>query len=689
MMSQPSPVRLPSQRWLQSLLCVNLLLLLFYLLVDYQLVYHSDSAVKNLLAQEILDGGQYFPADWNYVNRDLWVFNLQTFLLPLLPWVANGYQAGVFSNVASAALILHGSWLLTGLLEQSRPTRLVGMLVISAGMSLVMAEHVYGQAAYGSMYYMACYLLYAYWSLSQAPGARTLPWGAALALLTTLLFWANPQRALLVYGLPLLAAGAVQYALAARAQSRRPSPRHLWALALVVAAIVAGVLLHGHVLSQRADNAGLTALHWLDFDGMLKNVAAVVHGTMLLFDGLPGLESPVASLSGAYAALRLVTALALLWLLPWGLWRALRATSGPRQLVVVFAAVSFGAHLLVITTTTVADMSDPGASVRYLVPSLMFLLLILVGVVLERRALAPLARAAGLGAVVVLATSAPVAYLYPYNQSTALEFRGLMLMTPALRLADFLRQHGLRYGYATFWEAGKTTVLSDSAVRVRQVELAQGLPQPSRHLSSNRWYAPAAWRGPTFLMLRDSELALLDLPALASYAGQPRHLRFEDMNIFVFPANLAASLPAWDQEIRQPLRYRMTARTPHQIGHIGDGAIEAGPGESGALHFGPMRALTPGTYDISFDLDAGGDGTDFGMVDVIAQGAQVLARRPITTPGRQRVTLRVHTERPLVGVEFRAFSSGSGHFKLNGIELARPRPGLARGAPAATATQEK
>ncbi|MRW88259.1 hypothetical protein GJ698_29700, partial [Pseudoduganella sp. FT26W] len=202
------------QRLLLLLLGINIVLLAFYLVIDYQLVYHSDSAVKNLLAQEIVDTGQYFPRDWNYVNGDLWVLNTHTFIIPLLHWMHNGYLAHAASDIVSAALILHASWLLTGLLEQSRLARLVGMLVVSAGMSLIMAEHIYGQAAYGSLYYMACYLLVAYWSLSQARRATVLPWAAATAVLTALVFWTNPQRALLFYGAPLLAAGALQQLLA-------------------------------------------------------------------------------------------------------------------------------------------------------------------------------------------------------------------------------------------------------------------------------------------------------------------------------------------------------------------------------------------------------------------------------------------------------------------------------------------
>lgn len=674
-------INMLTKRWLPLLLCFNILLLLFFLLIDYQLFFHSDSAVKNLLAQEIIETGQYFPKDWNYTNSDLWVFYTQTFVVPLLLFMRNDFLAHFGSDLVSAALILYGSWLLTGLLEQGRTARLTGMLVISGGMSLMMAEHIYGQAAYGSMYYMACFLLYAYWSLCQARGGKRVLWAAATAVLTLLVFWANPLRAALCYGLPLLAACVAQQGLewrAARADQRRPSWRQSQALAVVLAAALAGIQLNGYTLLHVNNNLGLSQLSWLDFNSMARNVLAVLNGVIYLFDGLPNTSGKVASLAGAYAALRLVGALLLVFLLPWSLYKALQPRGGPRQLVVVFAAVSFGANLFIMLTTTLADMSSPEGSIRYLVPSLLFLLLILVGVVLERRAVAPLTRAAGIAAIALLATSAPTSYLYPFNEFVLKEMgvprRGLTLLSPQQQLADFLQREGLRYGYSTFWHAGKTTVLSGGAARVRQVVLERGLPLPMRKLGSNRWYTPDAWQGPSFLMLRDDELKFLDQPQLASYAGQPRVLRHADMTILVYPSNLAASLPAWDIDVRRPQHYHMDEQTLHQRGSIEHGVASMQPGEQGNLHFGPMRTLGRGSYAVSFELDVGeGAGAgDFGMVDVVNQaGANLHARQAITAAGKQRVTLRFTTATVLELVEFRVFGSGRGRLALSGIDLER------------------
>ncbi|WP_166454868.1 hypothetical protein, partial [Duganella aquatilis] len=458
-----------------------------------------------------------------------------------------------------------------------------------------------------------------------------------------------------------------------RADGAAADWRQARAMGVVLGGALAGIALSSYTLARVNNNLGLTMLHWLDFNGMLHNLLAVIEGVTGLFDGLPRADGKVVSLAGGYAALRLVSALLLAFMLPWCLYRALRWQRGPRQLVVVFAGMTFAANLFMMLTTSLADMSAPTASVRYLVPSLLTMLLIFAGLMVDRHPLAPLTRYAGLASIALLATSAPTAYLYPYNEVIGMPHHGALLKTPDQQLGEFLQQQGLQYGYATFWSAGKITVLSSGAVRIRPVAVERGLPMPTRKLSSNRWYTPAAWQGPTFLMLRDSELAALNLPLLTGYAGAPRRLHYQDATILVYPRNLAAALPGWDIDVRQPQHYPMDEHTLHQRGTLQDGAMVAQPGETGNLHFGPMRILGRGAYAVSFDIEtSGADAGDFGMLDVVTQaGNMVHARQTVMAAGKQRITLRFDTASTLDMVEFRAFTSGRGRFALSGIDVAR------------------
>ena len=366
---------------LALLLAGNLLLLLFFIFFDYQLIFHSDAAVKNLLAQEMLETGHFFPPAWNYINNDLWVVFNHAFIVPMLAFLPNGFTVHALSDVVSAALLLWGGWKVTAVLGQSTTARLLSMVLLTSGMSVIMAEHVYGQAAYGAAFYLGCFLLYAYWSLTQARGRARWGWAAATAVLAALLFWANPQRALVFYGLPLLMAAAALRAMDVRAASAAAGPAgrgalptrspgtgrrwHALCIAVLLAGLVAGVLLNGYTLRHVINHKGLTVMNWLTYDAMLDNAQAVVGGMLGILGGIPRSASKVASLQGGYQMLRLLAALAVLVLAPLALRRALYGAHRGRVFVAVFAAGMLGLNLLVMLTTTLADMSAPEASVRY------------------------------------------------------------------------------------------------------------------------------------------------------------------------------------------------------------------------------------------------------------------------------------------------------------------------------------
>jgi hypothetical protein len=677
--------RLLNKRILPIILGMNVVLLLTFLSFNYLLIFHSDSAVKNLLAQEIWDTGQYFPRDWNYVNNDLWVFYTQTFIIPLLGWFKNGFNLHVVSDLVSAALILLGSWLITGMLGQSRNARLVSMILVTAGMSLIFAEHVFGQAAYGSMYYMGCFLVYSYWKLSHARGRAALLWGVATFVLAALVFWANPQRALLYYGAPLFTAAfallGLNWSRAQGAPAAAPSPaaalpprQWRWPLLLAVGCL-AGVALHHHYI-RRVYNSEALTLDWLPYEAMISNLLAFTRGFLNMFEGLPRPEIKVVSLWGGYMVLRLLAALAALVLLPWSVFKSIQPHHRGRMFFAVFTLVALAGNLLVILTTSLANMGSPEASVRYLVPTMLGMLLLMAGVIVDRRHLKPGTRAIGIFTLIVLGTSAPMTYVKPFDKMVRFPLRETRFADEHVRLGYFLEQNNLHYGYSPFWSAGKITVLTQQRVKVRQVVFDKGLPMPMRTLSSNRWYRPEAWTGETFLAVQDTQQ--LDLPRLFQLMGQPvRLLRFEkSWFIYVFAGNLA-QIPSWDFEGRKPRPYPVDEHSPHLIGQVQTGAdqppaLVAEPNEYGPLLFGAQPGVIPGPYLVTFDVEANGAPQDFGTVEVCVEACtKMLANQAIVQAGRQKVTVRFKTRHDLSLLEFRVMKKHGGQLKVRGVELRR------------------
>ncbi len=77
-------------RFFGLLLLGNLALLGLYEFVTFKYEVHSDSAVKVLLANEILETGELFPHEWVYANGDVYAFFCHMLALPLVPLFGPG-----------------------------------------------------------------------------------------------------------------------------------------------------------------------------------------------------------------------------------------------------------------------------------------------------------------------------------------------------------------------------------------------------------------------------------------------------------------------------------------------------------------------------------------------------------------------------------------------------------------------
>ncbi len=74
------------------------------------------------------------------------------------------------------------------------------------------------------------------------------------------------------------------------------------------------------------------------------------------------------------------------------------------------------------------------------------------------------------------------------------------------RLAEFLVEEGLEYGYATFWYSQAITVLTDSQVRVRNIDIKDNAGVVGRHYQSSlNWYNDQEGIDEYFVILSSTE----------------------------------------------------------------------------------------------------------------------------------------------------------------------------------------
>jgi hypothetical protein len=437
-----------------------------------------------------------------------------------------------------------------------------------------------------------------------------------------------------------------------------------------VLAATIGSLLHSAALAHVNNIEGAGSARWLGFDGLVQNLWNTLHGMLGMFGAVLPPDQRVLSPSGIYYGTRFIGICALLVLMPFTVARLMKQTAPSARMFGAFVGSGLFLFVFLQITTTTPDMTDPVSSSRYMLPFLA-LGVVSIAAYAEENSVRNIQGLIAWGVLLVLLSS----LISPLNSFSRM-YRPYGKAVQQ-QLAEDLKGAGLKYGYATYWNAGAVTVLADSEVAVRQVLFVDGIPMPHRHLSSNRWFRQDAWSGQTFLALRSNELKALDQEALFSYTGQPlKILTRGDFTIFVFSENIAKKIPGWDKRRTSDPELRMpaSAASRHTIGHLtGVGSLqrlEAEPGEKGFLHYGPYVDLPAGNYQVTFYLSAQAKG-EAGYADVISEGGKhVFARQPLdSTADEQKVTLLIAAPDSAKALETRVYSNGEGAMTLRRVEI--------------------
>ncbi|UVK53937.1 hypothetical protein DBIPINDM_000295 [Mesorhizobium sp. AR02] len=658
------------------ILAINFCFLVFYVFVKYKTIFHSDSAMKVLLAREIVQSRNFFPPDWYYGNNDIVVVFGHLFIIPALAFLPAGFTVHAISGLVTSILVLHSVWLAAGLAPIGKTRRTLITASVAAGMSGVLAENLYGQASYGTILYMSLYSIYCLVRLMRERSTKNVViWSVLLCALITAEFWGNPQRAIVTIGMPLIAAALWSIHRLHPASVGRASL--VGTAASICAAIGGGTILYG-VTFAHANNASRDAssIQWLPYEAIASNLMVLGKEVLAVFGGSPPGGSGLLTVIGLYGALRLIVAVILVALIVRSVATSARPHEEVRPLA-IYGSLALLSVCLLQVATTIPNLADPIGSSRYLVPALVTMAIVALATPLDMR-LRPIEF---LSVAVVLAGLLTSAYP-TFVRSDTLSHLNLVQQKPRTidlsDLARYLQANGLTYGYATYWNAGSVSVLSDEHVLVRQITLDSALPMPMRFLSADRWYNADTWKGETFLLLSQEDANKIDWGRLAAL-GLPvsRKLQFGDLGIFVFAENIAAKLPGWDVRFMQPVTFHADAQALTQVGSLqerSDGkALVAPPEANGALYYGPYVSVAPGTYRLTFDVEAGSSPTAALRLDAAAApGGIVLAQKDLTeSHGPQQLLFSLdHTS----VMEFRVWALGNGAVAFKSVTIERASP---------------
>lgn len=571
-----------SDEWIARLLFAGTAgMLAFYLLVTYRALFHSDSAMKLLLGEEMARNFALFPRDWNYVNDIPTVFPT-LFAAPLSLFFAPSFPLHALVDLMAAACVLYAGWFASREAGIDGPLRLLLPTALATGLSAPFSEAVFGQSAYSGPVFVL--LMLAGWTCrhlaldSGASDTRLRRARIGIAVLVAAGVAGGP-RGIATYSAPMLLALAGFHFFAA--PDGEVWHRRIWNLLVaVLAATVLGGLIFLLLLSLVAYHSGAASQAFANDEQILHNLQVFASNWFALFEATAPAGERFGGLAAAVHISRLCVATAVL-LLPLVLATRLNHVLSPalRFLALLHLALVVTTGYVLVFSTIQGALGNP----RYLVPC------VATGLLATTCWLHQLGRvrkveAAWLGFAVIatLLTLAPhyllgKAFVDARNPGAGLR------KNPRADLASVLQDAGLKRGYATYWNAGALTVLTGGDVRVAPLVFSPGsLPAPFHHLSSESWYAPEWAAGRSFLLLNSGEGAELNRPALRKLAGDPSEtLRVGDFEILVYPFNVGERLGYGAQPyVRLP---KMTAQTCAAAFEPFEASLGLKPGEFGYL----------------------------------------------------------------------------------------------------------
>ena len=482
------------------LLSIVLYEISFYIFKTYRAFFNSDAAIANILAEEMVLTGTFFPSHWWYVNNDLWVFYKQ---LLVIPWVLagkNGYFAHAFTVFEVSIFMVVFIYLFLRSLMLSRASSIMGGVVVCIGYSPMYLRELFGEAAYTWYFLFMIAFMFIFRKLSPHVISKSTQIKAFIFFMALLylLVLANPLRFFVYYVVPFL--GALAFSIYFARDSIKTFQHALYRLLSVkkivisvFACLVMGLagmahynLLEGLHFAGGANNAGLVSMEILPI-----HAAHALLG-LLNFIGAEWTEGVrAASLEGAISLLKFALYPCVLIIPALHVKKAFYQMSATERFFVLFSYVGFAIIYVLYSTTALHENAWAARNnIRYISP---FIMMILICNVIMWRFFSLFYK-------VILSASLIIAMALSWNYVSPKEWRGIV--DERIALVEELKSRGLHFGYAEYWDSHIYTVFSDGDVDIRPIEFneVEGM-KLVKWLSSDRWYQRDSTDGKVFFLV--------------------------------------------------------------------------------------------------------------------------------------------------------------------------------------------
>lgn len=490
---------------------------------------NSDYAIANTLAEEIVRSGEYFPSDW-VCGQDLWVFFNHT-IIAVLTLFMDDYL--LMHSIAGAVFlilaILTYIYFCRRLMKSNAFLILIPLLF--CGASEEYARVVLGQCAYlpESIYLFLIITLYVE-SVDENFQISSKP---KFIILVSLIAFCGLSgvRSIQAYSLPLLGSVVLYYFIKHYTDSPeiffQKSVPMVKKFICISMAIVVGYIGFKILIRQVHFSEGITGVNIIP-----GGPGETLPKFITLFVALFGASSaPLLSPAGILSIVKIIAGILLMIVFPVLQFRKFKQESYQMQIFMLYAILHIIEILIVVLFCDM--LSD---SSRYLFTT-QFLLYAMSAHYIYKYLLSR-----KMGITQHFTVFAMALFLIPTSFPKLVSFIGYNeKLSEKQVITDHLKEKGLSFGYATFWNAYINTFYSSGEVEINGISIDDKV-HPYYWLTSMQRYTQEAHQGSTFLLLTEEENDLFTQCRSYSQFGEPIEYEwYKGYYIYIYDYNISLS----------------------------------------------------------------------------------------------------------------------------------------------------
>lgn len=501
---------------------INIFIVFYYQVSIYRAFFNSDAAVTNILAQEILKSGSYYPSSWWYVNGDIWTLFKHTLAIPLHLLGFASYDVHTIVVLGFFTFSLFITFMYLKKISTDNNGIVVAFIGISTLYSPMYAREVFGESAYIWYYSAIIFYLYFFYIITQEEEKREKVWVAALfvVLITIGLVSENPSRFAIYFIASLFVPLFLFYGYI--------NIKYKKIAIYFGVGVFLGLAYRYAILSQILMQTGVQDdVFLIPLDELPTHIWRSLIGVINLYGGDWGEETIFASFGSATYMLKLLL-FPIAFFAP--LYYAIKKRESLNPFEIYTISVGYIAFLIIFGIYSITSLHLDGLyaakeNIRYIIP---FVLLISLVNGIVWRFFSKRVKFLLLFCILLSYLSMPNT-LQVEAASKIIKQRESVIET--------LMQNGVTKGYAPYWHSHVFTVLSNNKVEIRPLE-DENKRVGGMWLTSTTWYDKTYTDKESFILLPKEKIAAFEEASKENNLSEPTNtIELEGYKIYIFDQN--------------------------------------------------------------------------------------------------------------------------------------------------------